>query len=85
MLGQAVAAETTTPLAHAAVFLERDGDRDETPIVTLTDEQGVFELDDLAPGRYRLAVYKDARRLEVRGLWLGAPGTTAVLMRLPMR
>lgn len=52
-------------------------------ILTLTDDQGVFMVADAPPGKYRLAVYKDSRRVEVRGLDLGARGTTMVPVRLP--
>lgn len=91
LLGQVVAAESATPLSRAAIFLERevergevrDGDVRPLRIVTMTDDQGVFTVVDAPEGRYRIAVYKDARRLEARGLELGAPGTTVVPVRLP--
>lgn len=86
LLGQVVAAETAAPMARAAVFLEReDGEGESGPvrIVTVTDDQGVFSVADAPTGRYRLAVYKEERQLEVRGLELGAPGTTMVPVRLP--
>jgi hypothetical protein len=87
LLGQVVAAESARPLARAAIFLEREDDRGDrgraTRIVTLTDDQGVFTVVDAPPGQYRLAVYKDARSVEVRGLPLGARGTTMVPVRLP--
>jgi hypothetical protein len=84
LVGQVTAADTSAPLSRAAVFLERD-DRDGpgVRILTLTDEQGVFTVVDAPTGRYRLAIYKDARRLEARGLKLGEPGTTLVPVRLP--
>lgn len=84
LVGQVTAADTSAPLSRAAVFLERD-DRDgpDVRIVTLTDDQGVFTVVDAPTGRYRLAIYKDARRLEARGLKLGEPGTTLVPVRLP--
>lgn len=84
LVGQVTAADTAAPLSRAAVFLERD-DRDGpgVRILTLTDEQGVFTVVDAPIGRYRLAIYKDARRLEARGLKLGDPGTTLVPVRLP--
>lgn len=85
LLGQVVAAESATPLARAAVFLERERDDGDDPVrfLTLTDDQGVFIVTDAPKGRYRLAVYKDARRVEARGLKLGSPGTTVVPVRLP--
>jgi hypothetical protein len=84
LVGQVTAADTSAPLSRAAVFLERD-DRDGpgVRILTLTDDQGVFTVVDAPTGRYRLAIYKDARRLEARGLKLGEPGTTLVPVRLP--
>ncbi len=84
LVGQVTAADTSAPLSRAAVFLERDdGDGPGVRILTLTDEQGVFTVIDAPTGRYRLAIYKDARRLEARGLKLGEPGTTLVPVRLP--
>lgn len=74
-------------MPRAAVFLEREADDaiDGKPvrILTLTDDQGVFTVVDAPQGRYRLAVYKDARRLEARGLQLGSPGTIMIPVRLP--
>lgn len=52
-------------------------------ITTLTDDQGVFAIEEPPAGRYRLQVFKRERRLEVRGLALGEPGTTMVPVRLP--
>lgn len=91
LLGQVIAAESATPLSRAAIFLEREVERGgirepgtaPLRIVTMTDDQGVFTVVDAPEGRYRMAVYKDARRLEARGLELGAPGTTVVPVRLP--
>lgn len=85
LLGQVTAADTAAPMARAAVFLEREPGQGETPvrIVTVTDDQGVFAVEDAPAGHYRLAVYKEERRLEVRGLELGLPGTTMVPVRLP--
>ena len=84
LVGQVTAADTATPLARAAVFLEREGeDGGMLRITTLTDDQGVFTVVDAPLGRYRLAIYKDARRVEARGLKLGHPGTTLVPVRLP--
>lgn len=74
-------------MARAAVFLEREDasatDSERARIMRLTDDQGVFTVEDAPVGQYRLAVYKDARSLEVRGLSLGARGTTMVPVRLP--
>lgn len=94
LLGQVVTAETATPLARATVFLEREdaiegaeaeGERDGDPvtITTLTDDQGVFTVEEPPAGRYRLRVFKRERELQVRGLPLGEPGTTMVPVRLP--
>jgi hypothetical protein len=87
LLGQVVAAESSAPMPRAAIFLEREADdsidSDPVRILTLTDDQGVFTVVDAPEGRYRLAIYKDARRLEARGLELGAPGTMLVPVRLP--
>src|SRR5690606_9805550 len=48
LLGQVVAAETSAPMARAAIFLEREADDsiDANPvrILTLTDDQGVFTV-----------------------------------------
>jgi hypothetical protein len=86
VLGHVVAAETSTPLSRAAVFLEREGGATEpaqrAAIVALTDEQGVFTVTDAPPGRYRLSVYKEARRVEVHGLEVAAIGTTVIPVRL---
>ena len=82
LVGQVVAAETATPLPSAAVFLERQDSAEPVRILTLTDDQGVFTVADAPVGTYRLAIYKDARRIERRGLKLGAPGTTLVPVRL---
>ncbi len=87
LLGQVVAAETATPLSRATVFLEREDGEDPGPtpveITTLTDDQGVFAIEEPPAGRYRLQVFKRERRLEVHGLALGEPGTTMVPVRLP--
>lgn len=91
LVGQVVAAETAAPLPRAAVFLERQEEGSADPqstsakpirILTLTDDQGVFTVADAPAGKYRLAIYKDARRIERRGLELGAPGTMLVPVRL---
>ncbi|MEM6991907.1 MAG: carboxypeptidase-like regulatory domain-containing protein [Myxococcota bacterium] len=92
LMGQVVAAETATPLARATIFLEReDAPNAETEddveasvrIMRITDDEGVFTVVDAPAGRYRLAVYKEERQYEVRGLTLGEPGTTMVPVRLP--
>ncbi|MBX7081744.1 MAG: hypothetical protein K1X88_21250 [Nannocystaceae bacterium] len=82
LVGQVIAADTAAPLSRVAVFLQRE-EVGAKPILTLTDDQGVFTVVDAPLGRYRLAVYKDARKLEARGLKLGDPGTTLVPVRLP--
>jgi hypothetical protein len=68
-------------LERAAVFLEREGP-ESLVIMRLTDDQGVFTVVDAPAGNYRVAVYKDARRIEARGLELGAPGTMVVPIRI---
>lgn len=89
LLGRVVEAETYAPMSAAAVFLELENGTRAVPgkkgvnIVTLTDDQGVFTVADAPAGRYRLAIYKDARKLEVRGLELGTAGITMVPVRLP--
>lgn len=85
LLGQVVTAETATPLSRATVFLEREegGAGEVVEITTLTDDQGVFAIEEPPMGRYRLQVFKRERRLEVHGLNLGEPGTTMVPVRLP--
>lgn len=85
LLGQVVTAETAAPLPRATVFLEREegGEGEVVEITTLTDDQGVFAIEEPPAGRYRLQVFKRERRLEVRGLTLGEPGTTMVPVRLP--
>ena len=92
LLGHVVAAETAAPMARATIFFERE----DTPeakteadveavvrIARITDEDGVFTVVDAPAGRYRLTVYKEGRKYEVRGLELGQPGTTVVPVRLP--
>ena len=85
VVGQVMAAESAAPLAGAAVFLQRESDAPARAnrILTLTDDQGVFSVVNAPRGRYRLAIYKDARKVEVRGLQLGAPGTMMIPVRLP--
>lgn len=85
LMGQVVTAETAAPLSRATIFLEREegGGDEAVQITTLTDDQGVFAVEEPPAGRYRLQVFKRERRLEVRGLTLGEPGTTMVPVRLP--
>jgi hypothetical protein len=85
VVGHVTAAGTAAPVAEAAVFLEREPERGEDEpirILALTDEQGVFVVDDPPPGSYRLAVYKDDSSVEVAGLELGRDGTTVLPVRL---
>jgi len=88
LLGRVVAAETSAPMARAAVFITpdpgADGDGDQgAMIVRMTDEQGVFTVIDAPAGHYEVSVYKDARRITAPGLELGLPGTQMVPIRLP--
>lgn len=88
MLGHVTASDTAAPVAEAAVFLERESDPAEGEpirILTLTDEQGVFVVDDPPPGSYRIAIYKGASSVEVAGLELGRDGTTVLPVRLGSR
>ena len=85
VVGHVTTPGSATPVAEAAVFLVREPDGDETEevrILALTDEQGVFVVDEPPVGRYRIAVYKDASHVEVIGMELGGPGTTMLLVRL---
>ena len=85
VLGHVTASGTAAPVAEAAVFLEREPERGEAEpirILALTDEQGVFVVDDPPPGSYRLAVYKGDSSVEVAGLELGRDGTTVLPVRL---
>lgn len=83
LLGRVTAAESGQPLSQAAVFLEPIGDETKAAmIIALTDDQGVFTVEDPPLGNYRLAVYKQARHAEVRGLELGAQGTVVVPVML---
>lgn len=73
------------PVAEAAVFLERELEQDEhepVRILTLTDEQGVFIVNNPPPGRYRIAVYKNDSSIEVSGMELGQEGTTMLPVHL---
>lgn len=83
LLGRVTAAESGQPLSQAAVFLEPIGEQTQTSmIIALTDDQGVFTIENPPLGNYRLAVYKQARHAEVRGLELGAQGTVVVPVML---
>jgi hypothetical protein len=85
VVGHVTAPDTATPVAEAAVFLVRElepGEEEPVRILALTDEQGVFVVDDPPLGSYRIAVYKDASHVEVMGMDLGGPGTTMLLVRL---
>jgi hypothetical protein len=84
VLGRVTAAENSQPLVRAAVFLQREGEQT-VRIQTLTDDQGVFAVENPPPGRYRIAIYKDARKHEMSGLSLGATGTTVVPVALAPR
>jgi hypothetical protein len=87
LLGQVVEAESSNPLVQAAVFLEREAHDNEdgkpVRILRLTDDQGIFTVADAPAGRYRIAVYADARQVAANGLVLGQPGTTMVPVRMP--
>jgi hypothetical protein len=85
VVGHVTASGTATPVAEAAVFLVRElepGEAEPVRILALTDEQGVFVVDEPPLGSYRIAVYKDASHVEVNGMELGGPGTTMLLVRL---
>lgn len=87
LLGRVVAAESSAPLARAAVFIVPDPESGtaeaQSQIVRMTDEQGVFTVADAPAGHYSVSVFKDARRITASGLELGAPGTQMVPIRLP--
>ena len=85
VLGHVTAAGTAAPVAEAAVFLERDleqGEDEPVRFLSLTDEQGVFIIDEPPPGSYRIAVYKGDASVEVIGMELGRAGTTILPVRL---
>lgn len=85
VLGHVTRSGTAAPVAEAAVFLEREleqGESEPIRILALTDEQGVFVVDDPPPGSYRLAVYKGDSSVEVAGLELGRNGTTVLPVQL---
>lgn len=89
VLGHVSAALDASPIAKAAVFVQREdvtGEDGEpiAPIQTLTDEQGVFTLIDPTPGRYRVVVIKEGAKIEASGLELGRPGTTILPIRLTL-
>lgn len=87
VVGHVTASGTAAPVAEAAVFLEREpeqGEAEPIRILALTDEQGVFVVDDPPPGSYRLAVYKGDSSVEVAGLELGRDGTTVLPVRLAL-
>jgi hypothetical protein len=85
VVGHVAAPGTAAPVAEAAVFLVRElepGEQEPVRILALTDEQGVFVVDEPPAGSYRIAVYKHASYVEVIGMELGGPGTTMLLVRL---
>jgi hypothetical protein len=85
VVGHVTAPGSAAPVAEAAVFLVRElapGEAEPVRILALTDEQGVFVVDEPPQGSYRIAVYKDASHVEVIGMELGGPGTTMLLVRL---
>lgn len=85
VLGHVTAAESGSPMSRAAVFLQLESSGPGKPgwILALTDDQGVFEIDNPPPGRYRLSVYAPPREIEMAGIELGAVGTTGVSIRMP--
>ncbi len=88
LVGHVTGSGSSAPVAKAAVFLEREPEDGDDPgaeplrILALTDEQGVFVVEQPPPGSYRLAVYKDDSSVEVAGLELGREGTTLLPIRL---
>ena len=85
VLGHVTEAGTAAPVAEAAVFLERElepGEDEPVRIIALTDEQGVFIVNEPPPGSYRIAVYKSDSGVEVIGMELGGEGTTLLPVRL---
>lgn len=83
LMGLVLDADSAKALPQAAVFLESENGGDTRRYVTVTDDQGVFTVENAAAGRYRLAVYKESRRAERTGVELGSPGTTVVPVLLP--
>jgi hypothetical protein len=87
LLGHVTAAGTAAPVAEAAVFLVRElepGEEEPVRFFALTDEQGVFVVDEPPAGSYRIAVYKEASSVEVTGMELGREGTTMLPVRLAL-
>jgi hypothetical protein len=85
LIGHVTTVAAAAPIAQAAVFLIREleaGEPEPVRFFALTDEQGVFVVEQPPPGRYRISVYKDDRSVEVTGMLLGAPGTTVLPVRL---
>jgi hypothetical protein len=85
VLGHVTTVATALPVAEAAVFLVRElepGEDEPVRFFALTDEEGVFVVDDPPPGSYRLSIYKEAASVEVAGMELGGPGTTMLPVRL---
>jgi hypothetical protein len=85
LYGRVTASESAAPLARAAVFLQQQpaSGHDAIPgegirLQALTDEEGVFTVENPPPGRYRIAVFKGARSAELKGVELGGEGTTLV-------
>jgi hypothetical protein len=87
VLGHVTEAGTAAPIAEAAVFLERElepGEDEPVRILALTDEQGVFIVNEPPPGSYRIAVYKSESSVEVSGMELGREGATLLPVRLAL-
>lgn len=87
VLGHVTEAGTAAPVAEAAVFLERElepGEDEPVRIIALTDEQGVFIVNEPPPGSYRIAVYKSESSVEVSGMELGGEGATLLPVRLAL-
>lgn len=87
VVGHVTQAGTSAPVAEAAVFLIRElepGEDEPLRFFALTDHQGVFVVDEPPAGDYRIAVYKDASRVELVGMQLGKPGVTLLPVRLAL-
>lgn len=87
VLGHVTAAGTAAPVAEAVVFLTRElepGEDEPLRFYALTDEQGVFVVDDPPAGSYSVWVYKGDSSAEVTGMDLGGDGTTMVPVRLAL-
>ena len=85
LLGRVTASESATPLSRAAVFLQRqpktgegDAPGDGVRLQAITDDEGVFTIENPPAGLYRIAVFKGARHAELKGVELGGAGTTLV-------